>query len=229
MPATFFVFLILQILVVATVLLAIILLIVSLIWKKPKGTYRRLGCMMSLPSLSLGVFFFSIMIYDALVAGLTNTFPNFSDYEQAGIAKHFTLCPGELRNGHTKELLVGVNSLYIDEDDAVIVSSKTAPEKIFPEDKGLVYLYRFEYKDNQCKQELLDSDKDETLLWDRYVAAHSIDRAEVMTTMDKLMSLIWWHLPLNAFLALLTAFFAVYGAWRIGIKKKKNSENLTEK
>ncbi|MBP5680651.1 MAG: hypothetical protein J6X31_06350 [Bacteroidales bacterium] len=36
---------------------------------------------------------------------------------------------------------------------------------------------------------------------------------------------IWWHLPLNAFLALLTAFLVVYGAWRMGIKKREKDEN----
>ena len=221
MPATFFVFLILQILVAATVLLAIILFVVSLIWKRPKGTYRRLGCMLSLPSLALGVFLFSIVIYDALVAGLTNTFPNFSDWEQAGIAKHYILRPGELLNRHSEKQLARINSLYVDGDESVVVSS----QNYYPEKDSVVYLYRFEYKNNQSNRELLDSDTDENRLWDRYAAAHSVKRDEIMTTYEKLMDLIWWHLPLNAFLALLTAILAVYGAWRMGIKKREKDEN----
>ncbi|MBP5344798.1 MAG: hypothetical protein J6Y99_01145 [Bacteroidales bacterium] len=86
-------------------------------------------------------------------------------------------------------------------------------------------MYRFEYKNNQSNRELLDSDTDENRLWDRYAAAHSVNRDDIMTTYEKLMDLIWWHLPLNAFLALLTAILAVYGAWRMGIKKREKDEN----
>ena len=43
-----------------------------------------------------------------------------------------------------------------------------------------------------------------------------------MTTEEKLQDLIWWHLPFNAFLALLTTILAIYAVRRSCIKKMKN-------
>lgn len=218
MPASFFVFLVLIPLVVATVVLAIAHLIVSLIRKKPKGTYRHRGCMLPLPAIALGVFLSSLMIYDVLVAELTNTFPNFSDWEQAVIAKHYILRPGELCNGYSKERLANVHLLYIDGEESVVVSS----QNYYPAKDSVVFLYRFAYKNYQFNRELLDSDPNEDQLWNRYGATHYIDKDEIMTTEEKLQDLIWWHLPFNAFLALLTTILAIYAVRRSCIKKMKN-------
>ncbi|MBP5680652.1 MAG: hypothetical protein J6X31_06355 [Bacteroidales bacterium] len=62
-----------------------------------------------------------------------------------------------------------------EEGGVVVVSSRSEPMEWNSHNDSLVYLYRIEYVDNETECELLDSDKDETLLWDRYAATYSVD------------------------------------------------------
>jgi len=224
MPASFFVVLWVVLLVAAIVLIALSLLVMSFVQKRPKGTYRRLGALLLSWPVAITVFLFSILVYDSLLAIWTDTFPNFSDYEQAGVAKHYTLQSYELQCKHSNWSLSCIDALH-EEDGVVVVSSRSEPMVWNSYNDSLVSLYRIEYVDNETKCELLDSDNDKTLLWDRYAATYSVDRDEIKTVDEYFADAIWWHLPLNAFLALLTAILAVYGAWRMGIKKKEKDEN----
>ena len=225
MPALLFVFSFLMLLVAVSAVLALGLLTVSIFWKRPQGSCRRLGCLIFSPILGLGVFLFSILVYDSLLAIWTDTFPNFSDYEQAGVAKHYTLQSCELQCKHSNWSLSCIDALHED-DGVVVVSSRRTPMEWDSHNDSLVYLYRIEYVDNKTKCELLDSDKDETLLWDRYAATYSVDRDEIKTVDEYFADAIWWHLPLNALLALLTAFLVVYVPRK---RLSKPSKDIEEK
>ena len=174
MPASFFVVLWVVLLVAAIVLKALSLLVMSFVQKRPKGTYRRLGALLLSWPVAITVFLFSILVYDSLLAIWTDTFPNFSDYEQAGVAKHYTLQSYELQCKHSNWSLSCIDALH-EEGGVVVVSSRSEPMEWNSHNDSLVYLYRIEYVDNETECELLDSDKDETLLWDRYAATYSVD------------------------------------------------------
>ena len=207
MPASFLLVIGLFVLLVISVLGAIKVLIEFIVKKEKRKTILQKAAYQSRPIVALFTFFLSIGIYDGIIAELTCSNPNFSDFDKTRLNEHFYICGVAsmcVYDYHTdRQLLQCVDSIYLD-GNTVIASSRS-------DFSDSIALYRFDYAQGQCTRELLFTGASVGELWSRYVAETGIDRSQVRDALSVCADNNWWHLLVSFALAVLTSVLSVKG------------------
>ena len=211
MNCSFLIALLLWLLLAFTVVAGVILLIAYIFCKEKRKTLSKVSFFVFSPAVAVFSFFLSILIYDYIIAGLTSSSSLLSDEKKTCLNEHFYISGNQLvttmsvYDNHTdRELLHGVDSLYLD-GNAVVAASWLHS---YPHSYAL---YRFDYVQGQSTREQLFTCASEGDLWSRYVTENGIDRNQVRDIRSVYEDNTWWHLLVSFALAVLTSVFSVIG------------------